>query len=280
MNKEDKIVCWFSAGVTSAVATKMIVDDFGVDAVEIIFFETGSHHPDTERFLKDCEKWYGKEIWIVQNPEFANVMDVLELGYINSPHGAFCTHQLKKKMRWELEKEYGFKFQVFGFEYSPKEINRAVRFIEQYPDVHPIFPLIEKKITKPKAFKILEEAGIEMPEMYKLGYHNNNCIMCVKGGMGYFNKMRKDFPEHFEAMAKLERKVGATCLKEKDPKTGKSKKLYLDQLHPNRGHDLKPITSECGVVCATEFNDIMSPETVKILAGKKKLADVVRERYQ
>ncbi len=37
--------------------------------------------------------------------------------------------------------------------------------------------------------------------MYDLGYPNNNCIGCVKGGMGYWNKIRKDFPEVFQKRA-------------------------------------------------------------------------------
>jgi len=41
--------------------------------------------------------------------------------------------------------------------------------------------------------------------MYKLGYHNNNCIGCVKGGMGLLETSKVDFPEHFDRMAKLER---------------------------------------------------------------------------
>ena len=40
--------------------------------------------------------------------------------------------------------------------------------------------------------------------MYKLGYNNNNCIGCVKGGQAYWNKIRIDFPETFNKMAKLE----------------------------------------------------------------------------
>ena len=31
--------------------------------------------------------------------------------------------------------------------------------------------------------------------MYDLGYPNNNCIGCIKGGMGYWNRIRKDFPD-------------------------------------------------------------------------------------
>lgn len=70
-----KIVCWFSAGITSTIATKATLDKYGKDNVDIIFFETGSHHPDNERFLKECEeKIFGKKIEIVQNPKYNSVL--------------------------------------------------------------------------------------------------------------------------------------------------------------------------------------------------------------
>ena len=85
------------------------------------------------------------------------------------------------------------------------QIKRAERFCEQYPNANPLFPLIENKLTKQDCLKIVKDAGIELPEMYKLGFSNNNCIGCVKGGMGYWNKIRVDFPETFQRMAALER---------------------------------------------------------------------------
>lgn len=98
--------------------------------------------------------------------------------------------------------------------------------------------------------KFLTSRGIELPAMYKLGYSNSNCIGCVKGGMGYWNKVRVDFPEIFDRMAKIERDVGATCLRE-----GK-KKLYLDQLDPTRGRHEDISLPECGVTCPTELDGL------------------------
>jgi len=57
--------------------------------------------------------------------------------------------------------------------------------------------------------------------------------------MAYWNKIRKDFPEVFEARAKLEREVGASCIKE----------VYLDELDPERGRDKPPIVDDCGIMC-------------------------------
>ena len=71
--------------------------------------------------------------------------------YVNGPSGALCTFELKKSVRQRLEKEIDYDGQIFGFEYSKKEINRAIRFKEQYPDAKPIFPLIEHKLNKKEA---------------------------------------------------------------------------------------------------------------------------------
>ena len=63
--------------------------------------------------------------------------------------------------------------------------------------------------------RIISEAGIELPAMYRLGYSNNNCVGCVKGGMGYWNKIRKDFPDIFQRTVELENKAGHSCIKGK-----------------------------------------------------------------
>ncbi len=231
---------WFSGGVTSAVAIKLALSH---REMQLYFFETGQHHPDNMRFLKDCEEWYGQKIHILRNKKAGNVMDVLAKGHINSPYGAECSRTLKKDLRVRLETMVDFDAQVFGFEYEKRQILRAQRFTEQYPESKAIFPLILFMKTKQDCFKILQAAGIDLPAMYKLGYNNSNCIMCVKGGMGYFNKMRIDFPEHFDRMAKLERKLKRTCING----------VYLDELDPERGRHENISLPECGVTCEVEF---------------------------
>jgi 3'-phosphoadenosine 5'-phosphosulfate sulfotransferase (PAPS reductase)/FAD synthetase len=175
-----KGIGWFSGGVTSTIAIKKALD-YGL-TLDIIFFETGQHHPDTMRFLKDCEKWFGQKITIIKNKKYNSVMDIFRKGYVNSPNGAYCTKLMKKDMRVAIEKIMEFDFQIFGFEFDIKQVNRAIRFNEQYPNSKAIFPLIDLKLNKNDCFIELQKAGIEIPEMYKLGYSNNNCIGCVKGG--------------------------------------------------------------------------------------------------
>ena len=145
------IIAWFSCGVTSAVACKIALSLY--NEVQLYYIETGSGHPDNARFLSDCKRWYGQPIHTIRSNKYLNVDDVLlKKRYINGPTGAACTYELKKQVRYKLEKELGgWDGQVWGFDFDPKEINRAIRFKQQYPSTKPLFPLIEKQITKPDA---------------------------------------------------------------------------------------------------------------------------------
>ena len=68
---------------------------------------------------------------------------------------------------------------------------------------------------------------------------------CVKGGMGYWNRIRKDFPSVFSERAKLEREIGASCING----------VYLDELDPERGRLEDEVMDECGIMCELAYND-------------------------
>jgi len=240
-NMNNLTIAWWSGGITSAVACKYALDDY--ENVKIVYIETGSHHEDHERFRRDCEKWYGQQIEVIRSHKYEDVFDVIEsTRYINGPTGARCTTELKKQVRKKFERNNDILQQVWGFEYNPKEINRAKRFVARNGGTHQ-FPLINRKINKPDAMNIMQQAGIEIPEMYKLGYHNSNCIGCVKGGQGYWNKIRKDFPEVFDEMSRIEQELGRSCLKNKDGS------LFLKDLDPDAGRHEGPIVPTCGLFC-------------------------------
>jgi 3'-phosphoadenosine 5'-phosphosulfate sulfotransferase (PAPS reductase)/FAD synthetase len=231
------IVSWWSGGVTSAVACKLALIKYS--NVDLVFIETGSHHADMQRFKKDCEKWYKKQIITIQTEKFTDHFDVIErLKFINSPFGAPCTTQLKKRVRENFEKRNKIDGYVWGFEIGEKEENRAFRVQESNQNFKHYFPLIDHKITKKKAIKILSKYNIKPPKMYELGYHNNNCIGCPKGGMAYWNKIKIDFPDLFIKMANLERKIGHSCIKG----------IFLDELKPTQGRKLPPLIADCGSV--------------------------------
>jgi hypothetical protein len=243
------VIGWFSCGITSSVACKLALQMY--DDVRLYYTDTGSQDDDSMRFLHDCEKWYGCDIQIVKNEKFENHFDVIQKRkFINSSNGAACTKLLKKDMRYKIEDELGcWDGQIWGFDIS--ELLRAKRMAEQNPCTKPLYPLIDSMLSKENCAEILLRKGIELPNMYKLGYRNNNCIGCVKGGMGYWNKIRVDFPDAFDRMAKLERLIGHSCLKEEV--NDKTILLFLDELEPNRGDFPAEIMPECGLFCELEF---------------------------
>ena len=236
-------VAWFSAGASSAVATKLMIKQ--VD--KIIYQHVEDQHEDTMRFVRDCETWFGKPIEIQQSP-YKCVENAIygwgganSNGYIRSVRGfSPCTELLKRRERklWESENRFFNRLRyVWGMDST--EHQRAERLAESMSEDEHVFPLVEQGITKADAHGILREAGIARPAMYDLGFPNNNCVGCVKGGKGYWNKIRVDFPKVFSSRAVMERKVGASCING----------VYLDELDPEAGRDCKIIVPECGAMC-------------------------------
>lgn len=229
-------VSYFSAGVSSAVATKMVISEID----RIFYTHIDDQHPDTMRFVKDCESWFGKPVEIWQSPFYRDVDSVCRSRMFlkNRNGGAPCTAQLKREVRKIFEYEHAGELRiVWGMDYN--EINRAEKIREYMPDQEHIFPLIDQGITKEIAHEIMTASKIRRPAMYDLGYHNNNCIGCIKGGMGYWNKIRVDFPEVFAKRAKLERDIGYSI----------TQGVFLDELDPARGRHDAPITGDCGILC-------------------------------
>ncbi len=97
----------------------------------------------------------------------------------------------------------------------------------------------------------VRQAGIKLPVLTTMGYKNNNCIGCVKGGAGYWNKVRREFPDRFWKMARLERVLGFALLRIKgDP-------CYLDELPEDAGRYDEEPDIECGPHCSLELAEAL-----------------------
>lgn len=235
-------VVWFSCGAASAVVAKITLEKYP-DTCEIVYCDTLAYeHPDNIRFLKDCEKWFGKEIKIIRSEKYKDIYEVFNKGWLVGIKGAACTTEMKRIPR----KKYQIPGDVNVWGYTFEEKQRIDRYLENNID-DSIFPLYENKITKQDCHTILNKAGIEQPTMYKLGYKNNNCIGCVKGAQGYWNKIRVDFPEIFEKMAKLERRLNVSVNKKYVKK--KRIRVFLDELPIDAGRYEQEADITCGVIC-------------------------------
>jgi hypothetical protein len=246
MDNVDRVVCWFSCGATSAVATKLALEKYrDTLPVVIAYCDTRSEHFDNYRFIRDCEKWYEQEILMLHNPKYFDIWDVYsKTKYIAGIYGARCTIELKKKVRQKFE-NLDKDLQIFGYDFD--ENKRINRFKQNNPEMNVEFILYDLGIVKSDCMIKIMKAGIDIPMMYKLGYKNNNCIGCAKGAKGYWNKIRVDFPEAFEKMARTEEILGAKL--NIITKNGKTKHISLRELPKNVGIYKSELPISCDIVC-------------------------------
>ena len=223
------------------------------DVDEWIYIDIDDQHPDSMRFIRDCEAAVGKEIRILRSEEYRRVEDCVRVfgGFRDARNGfAPCTSWMKMRVRkvWEQEHTGYDLAYVWGFDLHEK--SRAGRTIEANPQAEHEFPLIEKGLSKEEVHGLFERTfTFPRPVMYDMGYPNNNCLGCIKGGMGYWNRIRKDFPDVFESRAKLERLVGYSILKDRNGP------VYLDELEPDRGDMNTEIFPDCGIMCYLAQNE-------------------------
>ncbi|MGP5332891.1 hypothetical protein [Pseudomonas helleri] len=205
--QQPRIVCQFSCGAASAVATKMALAQYGATHdVQIINAFLANEHEDNRRFLLDCEKWFEQEIVQLRDEKYgADIIQVFRRErFMKGRNGAPCTKLLKRRLldAWKQQDD------VMVFGYTVEEIDRLEDFRERNPDRPVIAPLIDAGLGKDDCKAMVERAGIELPLMYRLGYDNANCIGCVKGGEGYFRAIRQDFPDQFEALCVIQDDLG------------------------------------------------------------------------
>ena len=244
MPQQQRVISWFSCGAASAFATYLARDKYPGTNFEAVYCRIKEEHVANFRFLRDFSNRCTLPVKIIGDEK--NGFSIYEVfrkrKFIKGPAGAPCTMVLKKQVRKNYEKPNDI--QVFG--YTVEEGNRVDRFIDSNNSVNADFILFENGYTKKDCLEFVKDLGIEIPVMYQLGYNNNNCVGCVKGGMGYWNKIRVDFPNAFLRMAELEREIGHSINKDKDGP------VYLDVLARDRGNFKKDLPTDCGFTCEWE----------------------------
>ena len=243
----SRIVCWFSCGAASAVATKLAITEYGKDVV-VARCVVHDEHYDNERFANDCQKWFGVPIINLTNKKYGGSVDevIRQRRYLSGTQGAPCTLLLKKDVRIEFQEPTDTH--VFG--YCAEEQDRWDDFLDAN-NIKAISPLIDRGLEHSDCLAIVKDAGIELPTMYKLGYKHNNCIGCLKaGGQGYWNKIKTDFPYQFEKRCQQSRQVGARLL------NVNGEHRFLDELEIGAGNYSDEPEVQCGIFCEMAKREI------------------------
>lgn len=236
---EGDVICWISGGIASTLACYLYAKNSPDKQIRFVTIAIpGSEHPDHHRFVKEIADFFGWSLETITCDKFSSHWEVLEKRrFINSAHGAPCTTVLKKQVREKFEKDNQIAVHVWGFTVEEKARLARLTTLKGANAA----PLIESGFTKQQAmdeFMRITGGSIRPPILYAMGYPNANCLGCPKGGAGYWNKLRVDFPEVFERMASLEESIGATVLRKKVNEQWI--RLPLRQLDPTSGRN-KPI---------------------------------------
>jgi hypothetical protein len=212
-------------------------------ACEVVYCDTlATEHPDNARFFCAVEEWIGQPIRVIRSSTYDTVDAVFEkTHYMAGVWGARCTTEMKKLPRQHFQQPGDVH--IFG--YTAEETKRAQRFETNNPALDVEWVLIEAGITKAECKERLSAAGIALPAMYALGFNNNNCLGCVKAtSPGYWNRVRRLFPEVFERRAWQSRSLGVRLTRVR------GKRIFLDELELEA--DAPDDTEiDCGPVCQT-----------------------------
>jgi len=254
---KESVNCWFSAGAASAVATKIALKESKIP-VEVLNVFVKEEHPDNQRFLNDCEKWFGVPITRLADTKYnASIYEVYEREkFIVSSAGAACTARLKRA----IYNRHNSTEKIIVIGYTVEEKDRFEKLKEAFPEFLIWAPLIEHELSKEDCLAMIKRAKIELPVMYKMGYQNNNCIGCCKGGMGYWNKIRNDFPEVFNKMVEIQEKIQLNSVGKRVLTIGKRVGAYfwkaekgwngsLKDLPPDRGNYPTEKSISCSIMC-------------------------------
>lgn len=240
-----RVVCQFSCGAASAVATKLSLAAAGAAEVAIVYAFVLEDGEDNLRFMRDCEAWFGRQVTVLRDEKFgASTFEVWRRKrFMKGLHGAPCTGQLKRRVLDAFKRPDDVL--VFGF--TAEESDRFDDFVERNPAFSCRAPLIDAGLTKADCLAMVERAGILLPEDYRDGFNNANCRgRCPKGGEGHWNRMRLVRPAEFSQMMAAQEDIGPGAYFFRNRATGE--RFGLKDLDPAAGRHDEPSPS-CSFFC-------------------------------
>ena len=248
-----RIVCQFSCGTASAVATKLTLAQYTEREIAIVNAFIKEEDDDNRRFLADCERWFGRAVTVLRNEKYGASVDEVwrRKRYMKGQMGAPCSKELKRKVLDAFRRPDD----VMVLGYTVEEQDRFDAFLDANNDLAVIAPLIERGLGKADCLAMVERAGIVLPQMYRDGFENANCPGCPKGGEGYWNRIRVVRPQRFAEVMAIQESIGPGTYFFRHRDTGE--RFGLKDLRPDAGRHDEPAPS-CSFFCEMAEADLES----------------------
>lgn len=204
-----KYIVNVSGGLTSFEALRRTIEKYGKEHVHAIFADTLIEDEDLYRFLDDQERYFdiqieriadGRTPWQVMKDERCITLQEM----------APCSKILKRQA---IEKIITARYatdtsvRVFGMDWT--EMHRVNRLREALAPQATWFPLCERPyVDKCHIAAFLEQCGIAVPRLYRMGFSHNNCGGgCVKAGQAHWAHLYYSMPERYALWERKEQEI-------------------------------------------------------------------------
>lgn len=184
------------------------------------FCDTGDELPETYEYLTLLETYLGKPI-VRLNPDrpFSHYLKIYG-DYLPSPRMRWCTAQLKLKPfeDWVAREFAGKTVKSYIAIRADEERDG---YISHKPNIEPVYPFKDDGLTKDDMYRILDDAGLGLPEYYKWRTRSG-CYFCFFQRKAEWVGLKENHPDLFERAKEYEKT-------EVDPETGKEKRYTWSQ---------------------------------------------------
>ncbi|CAL9297394.1 phosphoadenosine phosphosulfate reductase domain-containing protein [Streptomyces sp. SudanB182_2057] len=197
--KKVRHVLGISGGKDSSALAVYMRDR--VPEMEYFFCDTGAELPETYEYLNRLEAALGKSIVRLNaDRDFDHWMEVYQ-GTLPSPQMRWCTKNLKIK---PLEDWVGDD-KVISYVAIRADENR-LGYVSTKPNIEAVFPFREDGIDKDGVMRILDEAGIGLPDYYEWRTRSG-CYFCFFQRKHEWVGLKERHPDLFERAIEYEEKV-------------------------------------------------------------------------
>jgi hypothetical protein len=173
-----------------------------VPDLEYFFCDTGAELPETYEYLNRLEVVLGKPIVRINSERgFDHWFEVFR-GTLPSPQMRWCTRQMKIK---PLEEWLGADEATSYVAIRADEKNRK-GYVSTKPNIRAVFPFVEDDIDHDGVMRILQDAGIGLPDYYEWRTRSG-CYFCFYQRKAEWVGLAERHPELFERAVAIEQKV-------------------------------------------------------------------------
>lgn len=193
-------VCGISGGKDSSALAVYMRDK--VPDMEYFFCDTGAELPETYAYLAKLEVVLGGKITRLNSERsFDHYFEVFR-GTLPSPQMRWCTSLLKIK---PLEDWIG-EDDVISYVAIRADEKHRTGYVSTKPNIETVFPFIDADIDHDGVIKILDDAGINLPDYYKWRTRSG-CYFCFFQRKAEWVGLADNHPDLFKRAVAIEQKV-------------------------------------------------------------------------